>query len=120
MPSLKIAVPEGIRWKLHYGSEQSKDIYLEEEPIDTEKRHRAYLQGRKELIEHDAIIDKKFHEAYTKQREDLTTRILAEARVVYCTCTSLRNRAPPTIAQQLAASSTHKFRSTRSGITTPA
>lgn len=30
MPSLKIAVPEGIRWKLHYGSEQIKDIYSQQ------------------------------------------------------------------------------------------
>ena len=56
-------------------------------------RCRAYLQGRKELLENGAIIDKKLYEAYKKQRGELTNKILGEARVVYCTCTSLRNRA---------------------------
>ncbi len=45
MPSLNIAVPERIRWKLHFGSEQIKDIYLEEEPIDTEKRQTSGEKG---------------------------------------------------------------------------
>ena len=53
----------------------------------------AYLQGRKELLENGAIINKKLYEAYQKQRGELTKRILDKARVVYCTCTSLRNKA---------------------------
>ena len=42
MPSLNIAVPERTRWKLHYGSEQIKDVYIEEKLIDTERRHAAH------------------------------------------------------------------------------
>ena len=40
-----------------------------------------------------ATIDKGYYEAHKKQRGDLINGILREARVVYCTCTSLRNRA---------------------------
>ena len=34
-------MPELTRWKFHSGSEEIEDVYLEEEPIDTEKRRVA-------------------------------------------------------------------------------
>ena len=40
-----------------------------------------------------AIFDNKYYEAYKKQRGELTNEVLRNARVIYCTCTSLRNRA---------------------------
>ena len=40
-----------------------------------------------------AIFDKKYYEAYKKQRGELTNKIPGKARVIYCTCTSLRDRA---------------------------
>ena len=58
-----------------------------------QNRCRQYIDGRKQLLTLGAISDKKTYEAYKKQRGELTSRILENARVVYCTCTSLRNRA---------------------------
>ena len=62
-------------------------------PNIPQKCCRPYLKGRKQLINFGAIVDKKVYEAYEKQRGELTNKILGNARVIYCTCTSLRNRA---------------------------
>ena len=55
--------------------------------------YRSYIEGRKQLIDYGAIVNKKLYETYKKQRGEMTNKILANARVIYCTCTSLRNKA---------------------------